>query len=65
VKEKVEPDMRLIEMQKDSRGFLDFKRQIFKPDITTILGTTPHDKRFEAFKYFPEVYSKSMYDRVF
>jgi hypothetical protein len=26
VKEKVEPDMRLIELPKDSKGFLDFRR---------------------------------------
>lgn len=60
VKEKVEPDMRLIEVQKDNKGFIDFKRQNYKIDITKIQPTTPHDKRFESFNYFPNVYSKTM-----
>ena len=59
VKEKVEPDMRLIELPKDNRGFLDFKRQNFKIDITKMQGTTPHEKRFESFNYFPSVSTKS------
>ena len=52
--------MRLIEVQKDNKGFIDFKRQNYKIDITKIQPTTPHDKRFESFNYFPNVYSKTM-----
>ena len=59
IKEKVEPDMRLIELKKDSKGFLDFRRQNERCDITKLQSTTPHDKRFEAFNYFPDVSTKS------
>ncbi len=58
-KEKVEPDMRLIEMPKESKGFLDYKRKIARPEFFKLQGTVPHDKRFEPFNYFPGVYTKT------
>jgi hypothetical protein len=49
VKEKVEPDMRLIELPKESRGFLDFNRFKERDDFYKTQMTIPHDKRFEPF----------------
>jgi hypothetical protein len=51
--------MRLIELKKDSVGFLDYKRKIARPDITTLQSTHPHDMRFEPFDHLPRVYSKA------
>lgn len=48
-------------MPKEKRGFLDFKRKNGRPDFSKMQGTTPHDKRFEPFNYYPRVYSKSKY----
>ncbi len=59
IKEKVEPALRLIEMPRESKGFLDYKRKIARPDFFKLQGTTPHDKRFEPFDYFPKTSSKS------
>jgi hypothetical protein len=59
IKEKVEPDMRLIPLKKDSKGFLDYKRKNERPPITALQATHPHDMRFEPFNYFPRVYSKA------
>lgn len=51
--------MRLIDVPKESKGYLDYKRKIARPDFFKLQGTVPHDKRFEPFNYFPGVYSKS------
>jgi hypothetical protein len=59
VKEKVEPDMRLIEYPKDCRGFLDLKRCKQREEFYKMQGTVPHEKRFETFDYFPHASSKA------
>eukprot|EP00347_Sterkiella_histriomuscorum_P015307 403357518 len=59
VKEIVEPDMRLIELQKDQNGFLDYKRKNARLDFTKMQASHPHDKRFEPYNYFPGIYSKT------
>jgi hypothetical protein len=59
IKEKVEPDMRLIELAKDSTGFMDFRRQNPKLSIVEMQSTTPHEKRFEEFDYVPEISTKA------
>ena len=51
--------MRLIELKKDSVGFLDYKRKIARPDITKLGSTIPHDMRFEPFNHYPRVFSKA------
>ena len=52
--------MRLIEMPKDCKGFIDYERKNYKIDMSKLQSTTPHEKRFESFNYFPNVYSKTM-----
>jgi hypothetical protein len=41
--------MRLIELPKESRGFLDFNRFKERDDFYKTQMTIPHDKRFEPF----------------
>lgn len=53
--------MRLIEMEKEKRGFLDFDRFKERTDFFKMQGTIPHDQRFVTFDYFPKVYSKTKY----
>lgn len=62
IKEKVEPDMRLIELPKESKGFLDYKRKNPRIDFTKLQATHPHDKRFDPYNYFPGIYSKTGYN---
>ena len=61
VKEKVEPDMRLIPLEKEHKGFLDFDRFRERADFFKMQGTIPHDQRFVSYDYFPRVYSKTKY----
>ena len=51
--------MRLIELQKDKNGFLDYKRKNARLDFTKMQASHPHDKRFEPYNYFPGIYSKT------
>ena len=39
-------------LQKKTRGFVDFDLQLFRPDGTS--GVKAHEKRFEAYNYFPD-----------
>ena len=51
--------MRLIELPKESKGFLDIKRSMSRGEFYKMLGTEPHEKRFEAFNYFPSPSTKA------
>ena len=52
--------MRLIELPKDTNGFLDFDRFKQREDFYKTAGMTLNEKRFEPFNYFPKVSTKSM-----
>ena len=55
-KTKVEPPLRLIEMPRDSKGFLDFQRQKARKSI---VGIPPHDERFENYGNIPSISTKA------
>ena len=52
--------MRLIELKKEDRGFLDFDRFKERDDFYKTQLARPHDKRFEPFNYFPNVSTKTL-----
>ncbi len=60
IKEKVEPDMRLIELKKDDNGFLDFKRFTQRNEFFRAQASNLNEKRFESFNYFTPVSTKTM-----
>jgi hypothetical protein len=59
IKEKVEPPLRLIELQKESHSIMDFSKMNPKLTMPEMQATSPNEKRFEKFNYTPSVSSKA------